>query len=538
MPRARTLALLVTVGLTAATAGAPASAADAPGRVAFGVSARVANVDARGAEASVALPDGGAALVTTDRNSLTVARLRADGSMEPAFGTNGVARFAVPGGVFAPRQLLRQPDGRLLVVGSRAAAATDEQPRFVLARVTATGTLDPSFGGAGFVAPELQYGGAALAPDGSIVLNGNTGKTSFPAPNQPTTFQWVVQRLTPAGATDAAFGSIAMPGQTGADVVVRPSGAIVALGADRGVAKLVGLTAAGTPDVTFNGGQSVTVADGASQSLLRASGAIEVLGSTRLFRFTTAGTPDPAFGGGGVAFGGPLPLAPAMLPAPDGGTTIYWNPASEPTPPGRPRLHVQHITAAGTLGGAADLSPQLGGGVTANGLTNVSHRQNALRGARLLARPDGSYLAVGGLSIQRYTGEGTGFSIGLVAVAALTPLLAPDPSFGGAQEAPVVHARVPRQRARTALTRGGVRVGVGASGPGLVRLRVRDGRRRIIAQSVEPIFTTRSFSVRVPLTATGRRILRHARNLRVLLGYDFRDVLTGRARDAVAGRLR
>jgi len=523
----------------AAAVPACASAAVAPGRIAFSTSARVANVDARGAGPSLALPDGGAVLVTTDRNSFTVARLRADGSMEPTFGTGGLVRHAVPGGVFFPAQILRQPDGRLLVVGSRAAAANDEGPRFLLARLTATGALDTSFGGTGFVAPELQAGGGALAPDGSIVLTGNTGTTAFPAPGQAPTFQWVVQRLTTAGTPDTSFGSVALPGQTSSAVAVRPTGQIVALGSDRGVPKLVGLTAPGTPDVMFNGGLPATAGDGAYQMLLRAGGAIDVLGRTQVLRYTIAGVLDPAFGAGGSApFGGPTGLSPALLAAPGGDTFVYWTPVSEATPPGTSRLHIARITAAGAAGGAADLSPPFGGGVSATSLTNVRLAQNAFRDATLLARPNGSLLAVGGLSIQRYTGEGTGYSLGVVAVAGFTPLLAPDTTFGGPQELPILRVSVTRQRARLALRLGGVRVGLSASTPGLVRLRVRDGRGRILAQTVEPIFSTRATSARIPLTKTGRRILHSGRSIRVFAGYDFRDVLTGRDRGSNPGRLR
>jgi uncharacterized delta-60 repeat protein len=536
----RTLAVSSLSALSlAAAVPACGFAATAPGRIAFSVSARVANVDARGAGPSVALPDGGAVLVTTDRNSFTAVRLRADGSMEPAFGAGGIARFAVPGGVFSPAQLLRQPDGRLLVVGSRSAAAKDEGPRFLLVRLTATGALDASFGGTGFVAPELQAGGAALAPDGSIVLTGNTGKTAFPAPGQAPTFRWVVQRLTAGGSADAAFGSVLMPGQTSSAVVVRPAGQVVALGSDRGVPKLAGLTAAGAPDPAFGAGLPATAGDGAFQMALRASGAIDVLGRTSVLRYTPAGTLDAAFGAGGsAAFGGPTTLSPALLPTADGGALVYWTPGSEPTPPGSARLHLERLTAAGARGGAADLSPSFGGGVSGRAFTNISPAQNAFRDATLLARPNGSLLAVGGLSIQRYTGEGTGFSLGVVAVAGLTATLAPDTSFGGPQELPILRVSVSRQSARSSLRFGGMRVGLSATGAGLVRLRVRDARRRILAETVEPIFSTRATNLRIPLTTTGRRLLHGGHTMRVFAGYDFHDVLTGRARGETPGRLR
>jgi len=68
-------------------------------------------------------------------------------------------------------------------------------------------------------------------------------------------------------------------------------------------------------------------------------------------------------------------------------------------------------------------------------------------------------------------------------------------------------------------------------------LRVRDGNRRILAQQVAPVYAAGRTTVRIPLTATGRRILRRG-PLRVLVGHDFRDVLTGRDGGVVRTRLR
>ena len=51
-------------------------------------------------------------------------------------------------------------------------------------------------------------------------------------------------------------------------------------------------------------------------------------------------------------------------------------------------------------------------------------------------------------------------------------------------------------------------------------------------------YTAGTTTVRVPLTATGRSVLRRGRSLRVLAGVDFRDVLTARADAAITARLR
>jgi len=81
-------------------------------------------------------------------------------------------------------------------------------------------------------------------------------------------------------------------------------------------------------------------------------------------------------------------------------------------------------------------------------------------------------------------------------------------------------------------------VRVTASGPGLALLRVRDGRRRVLAQSLEPLYAAGSVTVRIPPTATGRSVLRRGRSVRVSVGYAFRDVLTSTTDGAGSVRLR
>ena len=551
--------MLRSIGLaflaTLTVAVVPAAAAVAPGRVAFSVATQVPerNVDAAGAGPAVALPDGRVAMVAyTPGAGLTLVQLRTDGSLDPAFGSAGVARVAVPGARFSASQLLRQPDGRLLVVGTDAIPDNRfELTRFVLIRLTAAGALDPSFGAGGVAPLDLQSscGGcspAALTPDGSIVITGNTGQTSptiVSDPNAGSTFQWVVRRLTASGATDPAFGTVPVAGPAGAatggySTVVRPSGAIVVLGIRDRRPTLAGLTAAGAPDPAFNGGAPATVpVDAPFEVLLRHGGAIDVAGRDRLVRFTPSGAVDATYGRGGtVALSGFNRSygPPAMLATPDGGTILYGQRTFEPTPAAQPRLVAQRVTRSGTLGATGTLTPAFGGGIASR---RAGVELNSFRGG-LVPRADGSYLLVGGLSVVRYTGEGEGFSAGYVAAAAYTPLLEPDTTFGGPQRPAQANVSVPRQRARSAGELRRVLVRVTTSGAGLVQLRVRDGRRRILAQDVAAIYAAGTTTVRIPLTSTGRRILRRGRSIRVQVGRDFRDILTARDRGVISGRLR
>src|SRR5688572_1896627 len=103
MPRTRNnawIACLAALALALTAAAAPATADVAPGRVAFSVATQVPerNVDAGGAGPTVALPGGGAVMVAHGPGAdLTLVQLRADGSLDPAFGSGGIARIALPG---------------------------------------------------------------------------------------------------------------------------------------------------------------------------------------------------------------------------------------------------------------------------------------------------------------------------------------------------------------------------------------------------------------------------------------------------------
>src|SRR5262249_34845719 len=98
-----------------------------------------------------------------------------DGSIDPSFGTAGVASTAFD--VTKPSEfsaVVRQSDGSLVAAGP-AVLRGDGSPSFGLTRWSATGTLDPTFGGGivtGFsVYP--QWTSLARQADGKILVGGN-----------------------------------------------------------------------------------------------------------------------------------------------------------------------------------------------------------------------------------------------------------------------------------------------------------------------------------------------------------------------------
>ncbi|MFM9954303.1 MAG: immunoglobulin domain-containing protein [Opitutaceae bacterium] len=124
-----------------------------------------------GVTAAVEQPDGKVIIggsqffVTPGVSPFTLARLSVDGSLDPTFNP-GVGLNA--GGTVS--QLLLQPDGRMLVAG--AFQSINGLARLNLARLNADGSVDPAFTPA-FGATEALKGNIALQSDGKIlVLNG------------------------------------------------------------------------------------------------------------------------------------------------------------------------------------------------------------------------------------------------------------------------------------------------------------------------------------------------------------------------------
>jgi uncharacterized delta-60 repeat protein len=99
-----------------------------------------------------------------------VLRLNSDGSLDQTFGDHGIARNSI-GGFDVANTMVLQPDGRIVLAGQ-------SDGDFALARYTASGALDPSFGTGGVVKTpvgpsfDIAYG-LALMPWGRLVAVGS-----------------------------------------------------------------------------------------------------------------------------------------------------------------------------------------------------------------------------------------------------------------------------------------------------------------------------------------------------------------------------
>ena len=185
--------------------------------------------------------------------NIQVARLKANGALDTTFGTGGKATVDFGGDDFG-LAMARQADGRILVAGRSSAAGA------VVARLRANGELDPNFGGDGRVT--LPGGGSASAvlvqPDRRIVVAGNASGSAMMTVTRLTPNGSLDTTFDGDGTATIDFGSLA---DLANDAVLQPDGRIVVAGytqADEDVA-VARLNADGSPDATFGAAGKATV---------------------------------------------------------------------------------------------------------------------------------------------------------------------------------------------------------------------------------------------------------------------------------------
>ncbi len=191
---------------------------------------------------------------------VVVARLTASGQLDPSFSTDGFHTFQF-GGSSRPRGVALQDDGRIVVVGS-----AQNTTALAVARLTSSGVLDTSFDDDGIVLIDFTLGDddgwdVAIQPNGRIVVVGTASVGGGSVV--------VAARLLTDGAVDTSFG----PGGGGATaidfgvysegrgVALQPDGRIVVAGfTDASTAIAVArLTVDGMLDTTFSGDGMATL---------------------------------------------------------------------------------------------------------------------------------------------------------------------------------------------------------------------------------------------------------------------------------------
>ena len=273
---------------------------------------------------------------------LAVARYNASGTIDTSFGTNGQLNIPLPAGSLgvytAPHNIVVSSTGVITLAASVAVPVTTPngiatQQEGLVARVTAAGTLDPTFATGGeFFLPVTVGGVSAVVAqtDGKIVAAGGSTASD----------QFRVIRLTTAGALDPTFNntgtlnvSLATATSTvlssvAAGLALTSTGQIYAAGdavtlidanTNGNAPLLTRITSTGTLDTTYGSlGTNRSVGVGSIGDIaVQSSGSVVVAGATAgtptgpsslaLVRLTPTGAVDTTFAGLGRSTS-PTPL--------------------------------------------------------------------------------------------------------------------------------------------------------------------------------------------------------------------------------------
>lgn len=276
----------------------------------------------------------GLATDANGRGAALIARFTSAGMLDSSFASGGafnqnLGLGATPGtNIFG---CAIQPDGKVVAVGGRTDASGNNN---VLAiRLTTSGTPDPTFGSGGIYAQQLSPSATTptsvaadlrIMGDGKIVM-------SLAVEDTDQTTAMAIARITSTGSLDPTFGTGgltitnfggATPFSEGVQLGIQPSGKFVVSGdgddvTDHRAFVMARYTASGALDGSFGTGGKVTsqLSGAATPSstaiaqVIQPDGKIVLIGSSSemdgttplaIARYTTEGNLDPTFGTGGI----------------------------------------------------------------------------------------------------------------------------------------------------------------------------------------------------------------------------------------------
>ena len=232
---------------------------------------------------------------------LALQRLNANGTLDTTFGTSGTATFtAIPGA--GATAMTAYADDRLLVLGNKFSTS-----QILVIRTTADGALDTTFGTSGVASVSDGNGGTS----GSIVLNGDGSIVVSGTFTTGGGNRFMIAKFTAAGALDTTFGTngssvvSAFGGQSdiGVGLAARPGGGYFVVGSgflptsSVSDTEVAAFNASGQLDTTFNGvNPGFAVVDlgvpaaSANASVIQPDGKVVVAG---VVGGNTSGTCDP-----------------------------------------------------------------------------------------------------------------------------------------------------------------------------------------------------------------------------------------------------
>jgi uncharacterized delta-60 repeat protein len=253
------------------------------------------------ASAAALQADGRLLIVGTAGSELIVVRYNADGTVDTGFGTRGEVQTDL-GAYASAAGIVVQPNGKIIVAGSA-------DQHFVLARYKADGSLDNAFGNGGKVSTDAGTNDTAtslaLQADGKIIVVGQ----SYPPGGTTDGVTVTVARYNADGSPDSTFGtrgrvttSVGTGAQRPSGVVVQPDGKLIVVANSSELTQGGGLPTPrskisvlrynpdGSLDIHFGtGGKVVTDDINANTVALQADGRIVVAGTT-----SSVGSPQAA----------------------------------------------------------------------------------------------------------------------------------------------------------------------------------------------------------------------------------------------------
>ncbi len=277
-------------------------------------------------------PTAGSWRQEAQSGGIALARYEANGSLDPTFGDGGRVVTDLPSHVQWASAIVIQPDGKLVVSGSTRQLGSYAD--FLVARYTASGALDQSFGNGGLVSTDFQPGwtdyafGVALGPGSKIVAAGVglPGDAGGPGVIDVSVYD-THGHLDPSFDADGMLVS-APEIDSGAwgGVIAQPDGKVV-IG---GNTWLVRYTSGGALDRTFGIARNgVAKATGGVNDLVRqpdgklvavgVKGVSDTDSNFSIARFDRSGLLDRSFHGGEVTTDmGGWDMAEAVALQPDG----------------------------------------------------------------------------------------------------------------------------------------------------------------------------------------------------------------------------
>lgn len=133
-------------------------------------------------------------------NDIILSKYLSNGKLDSVFGSNGQIHQSFSGvDAITPAKIKVQQDGKIVIAG--AAEFIDGEgayePQIFIARFSADGSVDKSFGGKGYVLLKGKIANALMIqPDGKIIIGGNTGVME----------SCITARYLPDGSLDENYG--------------------------------------------------------------------------------------------------------------------------------------------------------------------------------------------------------------------------------------------------------------------------------------------------------------------------------------------